>query len=204
MENYKLIFIGGVPGVGKTSISGVIAKELGIDLVLSGDYLREFVRDLDIKNAETLKHSVYDSWKLFGEKNSGNIIKGFKAQSEIMCDGISATLKRAFNNGESLIIESLYINEELLKTINETATKAAYIYISDWQTHADRLNERELYTHFKSPGARLSAQLDVYRTIMDYSKSISEAGGIKLFDNVDYLATRKEMVNFFRDAYAGK
>ena len=74
-----MIFIGGVPGVGKTSLSGILSKKLGIDIVLSGDYLREFIRPLlkDPESIKLLSTSVYDSWKAFGNKTRDNIIKGF-------------------------------------------------------------------------------------------------------------------------------
>ncbi|WP_162509717.1 AAA family ATPase [Thermogymnomonas acidicola] len=39
-----VVLIGGIPGVGKTSMAGAVARMLDIDIVLSGDYLREMVR----------------------------------------------------------------------------------------------------------------------------------------------------------------
>jgi 2-phosphoglycerate kinase len=60
----RIIFIGGIPGVGKSSISGYIASRLCIDIVLSGDYLREFARPLiHGDEGRILNVSVYDAWK---------------------------------------------------------------------------------------------------------------------------------------------
>ncbi|MEM0154916.1 MAG: AAA family ATPase [Methanothrix sp.] len=200
MPKNKIIFIGGVPGVGKTSLSGSIARKLGIDMVLSGDYLREFIRPLSMeKNTnEIISTSVYEAWKPFGEKNKDNIIKGFELQSEVMCSGIAAIIERAVKNGENLIVESLYINQKLVETIKKNNVIAAYLYISDFDTHAKRLNEREFYTHFNSPGARLVAQLDAYRIIMDYSVELFKKNGLKVFDNMKFEDTKDELFKFMR------
>ena len=34
---FEYLLIGGIPGVGKTSISGYIARQLNINIVMSGD-----------------------------------------------------------------------------------------------------------------------------------------------------------------------
>lgn len=204
MNKYKMIFIGGVPGVGKTSLSGLISKKLGIDIVLSGDYLREFIRPLlkDPESIGLLSTSVYDSWKAFGDKTRENIIKGFEGQSKIMCEGISAIFSRSHKNGESIIVESLYINKELISKMKELGVGASYLYISDREVHAKRLNERELYTHFKSPGSRLVAQLDVYREIMDYSIGLFNEACLPVFDNMSFEDTSDSLYKYYYSTYS--
>ncbi len=196
--------MGGVPGVGKTSIAGAVARKLGINIILSGDYLREFIRPLRVENGKLLGTSVYDSWKRYGDKNRENIIKGFEAQSGVMCMGIAAAVERAEKNGESVIIESLYMNQQIADVLRDNSALAAYLYISDPEVHAKRLGEREMFTHFKSAGSRLVAQLDVYRAIMDYSVELSKSNGVKLFDNIDYEITRKNILEFFGGGNADK
>ena len=193
MEKYRIAFIGGVPGVGKTSIAGSIAKARGIDIVLSGDYLREFLRTVrsDSEHNGVLDFSVYDAWQHFGEKNEANIIKGFEAQSELMCTGIASVMERASRNGESLMVESLYINRQLIEIMKRHAVTAAYLFISDPSLHAKRLEERGEYTHFKSPGSRLVAQLGTYRVIMNHSVGMAQQNGIMTFDNLAFEDTRR-------------
>ncbi len=203
MADYKIIFIGGVPGVGKTSISGALSRKYNIDIMLSGDYLREFARPIIPSDNQggILMTSVYEAWKNFGEKTEENIIKGYLEQSKPICNGINAVIERADKNGENVIVESLYLNQELIDTLKKYNACSAYIYISDWDLHSKRLNERELYTHKKSPGNRLSAQLDVYRTIMDYSVNLLKKNNIKIFDNLDYSKTREDIIKFVGDYY---
>ena len=193
----KIILIGGIPGVGKSSISGYMARELGIDLVLSGDYLREFVRPV-CPDLEVLQSSVYDAWKTYGPESRDTILKGFLDQAKIINRGTNAVLKRAISNGESLILETLYfvpshLDEDVLSEITPL-----YIYISDRDLNAKRLNERQQYTHFNSPGKRLADQLDRYRIMMSYSLEECKKFGIRTFENLDYMKTREQILDYVK------
>lgn len=193
------ILIGGIPGVGKSSISGHLAKNLGIDLVLSGDYLREFIRPFsEYERFRPLQSSVYESWSIFGEKNRENIERGFLEQADIINRGVSAVLRRSVKNGEPVIVESLYFVPSQLDQDLMGDIIPLYLYISDKSIHTNRLNERQEYTHFNSPGQRLSKQLDTYRVMMDYSLAECRKYGIPVFDNVDYLNTRESILKHIR------
>ena len=194
------ILLGGVPGVGKSSISGYIARNLDIDIVLSGDYLREFSRGLLSKpDVDSIGVSVYDSWKLFGEKNRENIIRGFARQSEILAPGITRVLERSQKNGEYLILETLYFSPELVPKEILDQCIALYIYISDEEVHRNRLLERGKFTHTNSPGERLASHLPEYRTVMDRCVETSRKMGIKVFDNMDYGRTRDEIMKYVEE-----
>jgi 2-phosphoglycerate kinase len=193
----KVILIGGIPGVGKTSISGFLAKEIGIDLVMSGDYLREFIRPFSKDmNMDIMEKSVYDAWQMFGPKNEENILKGFMEQGKIMNTGTTRILKRAIQNGEPIIIETLYflpsqMDREILKKIT-----LFYIQISDRKVNAERLLERKQYTHFHSPGERLAEKLDEYQIMMDRSLKECNNYRIRTFDNLNYMETRNLILEY--------
>lgn len=197
-----IILIGGIPGVGKSSISGYIARKLSIDLVLSGDYLREFARPiLSDENQELLGTSVYEAWQKFGPENEENIRKGFLAQGELLNRGLNAVMRRAIKNGEPLIVETLYfIPSQFHKDVLENVT-SFYIYISKKEVNSQRLLEREKFTHYNSPGKRLSDQLDRYRVMMEYSLKECREYGIKTFDNLVYTDTREEIIQYLRTLY---
>lgn len=201
-DKVPIILIGGIPGVGKSSISGYIARNLGIDIVLSGDYLREFARPiLSQENRELLGTSVYEAWRKFGDENDGNIRKGFIAQGEILNRGLNAVLMRAISNGEPLITETLYFIPSLLDRDVLNAVTPIYIYISEKEVNSQRLLERGKYTHFNSPGKRLSDQLDRYRVMMEYSLKECREFGIRAFDNLVYTDTRAEIIQYLRALY---
>ncbi len=204
MNQPKIVLIGGIPGVGKTSIAGEIAKALDIDIVLSGDYLREFIRPFgDYAKFSVMSRSVYDAWTSFGEKNRENIVSGFLAQSEIMNAGISAIIRRAVGNGEDMVIEQLHFVPSQLgrELINQILP--IYLYIHDIDIHRDRLRERVNFTHANSPGERLADQLDTYRFMMDYSLEESRSYGIRIFESSDYRKTLKEVLTFVESEVRG-
>ncbi len=204
MNQPKIVLIGGIPGVGKTSIAGEIAKALDIDIVLSGDYLREFIRPFgDYAKFSVMSRSVYDAWTSFGEKNRENIVSGFLAQSEIMNAGISAIIRRAVGNGEDMVIEQLHYDPSQLgrELINQILP--IYLYIHDIDIHRDRLRERVNFTHANSPGERLADQLDTYRFMMDYSLEESRSYGIRIFESSDYRKTLKEVLTFVESEVRG-
>ena len=204
MNHPKIVLIGGIPGVGKTSIAGEIAKALDIDIVLSGDYLREFIRPFgDYAKFSVMSKSVYNAWTSFGERNRENIVSGFLAQSEIMNAGISAVIRRAAGNGEDIVIEQLhFVPSQLGKDlINQIIP--IYLYIHDIDIHRDRLRERVNFTHANSPGERLADQLDTYRFMMDYSLEESRSYGIRIFESSDYRKTLKDVLAFVESEARG-
>ena len=204
MNQPKIVLIGGIPGVGKTSIAGEIAKALDIDIVLSGDYLREFIRPFgDYAKFSVMSRSVYDAWTSFGERNRENIVSGFLAQSEIMNAGISAIIRRAVGNGEDMVIEQLHFVPSQLGKDLINQILPIYLYIHDIDIHRDRLRERVNFTHANSPGERLADQLDTYRFMMDYSLEESRSYGIKIFESSDYRKTLKEVLKFVESEVRG-
>jgi 2-phosphoglycerate kinase len=193
-----VILIGGVPGVGKSSISGYLSRELGFDIVLSGDYLREFLRPFIKSDQQIASSSVYDSWKFFGEKTDENIIKGFLKQAEIMNMGTESTIRRAIDNGEKIILETLYFYPDFLDKYSDSIIPT-YLFINNEGDHRKHLEERSEYTHPKSHGSRLSAHLYEYRIIMNKSLEFCERNGIKVFDTTDYLHAREQVLSYARE-----
>jgi|GEM_PF-1412507 len=204
MNHPKIVLIGGIPGVGKTSIAGEIAKALDIDIVLSGDYLREFIRPFgDYAKFSVMSRSVYEAWTSFGEKNRENIISGFLAQSEVMNAGISAIIRRAVINGEDMVIEQLHFVPSQLGRDLLNQIIPIYLYIHDIDIHRDRLKERVNFTHANSPGERLAEQLDTYRFMMDYSLEESRSYGIRIFESSDYRKALKAVLTFVESEVRG-
>ncbi len=189
--------IGGVPGMGKTSISGSVARNLGIDIVLSSDYLREFLRPFSEKmDSEVIETSVYDAWKFYGEMTGENIIRGYLDQSAIINSGMNRVVSRAAANGEDMIIETLYFVPSQFAIPDSADVRMCYIYTEDENTHRKRLEERGSYTHRNSPGKRLSAHLEEYRTIMKYTIEECKKYKINTFENSNYEETRDQIMEF--------
>lgn len=199
MKQPMIVLIGGIPGVGKTSIAGEVARDLGIDIVLSGDYLREFLRPFaDYEKFGVLDRSIYESWQHFGEKNRENIVAGFLSQSSIVNSGLNAVIRRAISNGENLVIEVLHFVPSQIDNQLFSRIIPFYLYIEDIDLHSMRLKDRVNYTHTNSPGERLAEQLETYRYMMRYSLDECEKYGVMTFENSDYSATVAKVKEYVR------
>ena len=198
MEKHAVIVVGGIPSVGKTSISGFIARRFSIDMMLSTDYLREFLRSAvsGDKKYDFLNISVYDAWKEFGDMTPENIVKGYLHQGELISRGMNSLIDRANKNGESLVIESLYFMPERLPSLKEPNVIPIYIQVSDLGRYKEMVLERDKFTHPGQPGERLVPHIDAYRLMADEAIKTCRNNGIKVFDNLDYMKTRKEIAEF--------
>ncbi len=184
-----IVFIAGIPGVGKTSLASYIAKKNNIDIMLSGDYLREFLRSY--LNDDVMNVSVYEAWRFFGPMNNENIIKGYLYQAELMYRGYNKIISRALKNGESMVIESLYFDPGMFDFDIIKKIKIFYIYISDINIHRQRLLSRTMYTHKNDPGERLAEQLPVYKIMEDYSIKKCNEYNINAINNINFDETMK-------------
>ncbi len=194
MTSKYAVFIGGVPGVGKSSISWSLSHAFGINNILSGDYLREFYRAY-VRSGNIINYSVYDAWHYFGKETDENILKGFIRQGAIIKKGIERVILRSARNGEPVLIETLYFIPELYRKMREYIIPM-YLYISDKKIHEDRLNSRTLFTHFKSPGERLSRKLREYRIMMRYSLVACEKYGIPTFEMSDFESSIERITEY--------
>ena len=192
LEGSKLVYIiGGVPGVGKTSMSGKLASELGIDIVLSGDYLREFLRPYDAGGSIAV--SVYDAWKAHGVMSRETVIMGYLDQAAYLSEGIRRIIRRSRRDGERVILETLYFTPEMWQEDSGNSAAIAYLYVQEETVHRDKLLSRTSYTHLNESGERLAAHLFEYRTIMDYSLETCSRLSIPAIETSDYEAAYEKL-----------
>lgn len=194
MSDRYTVLIGGVPGVGKSSLSGEIAKEFGFNILLSGDYLREFYRAY-VPADHPINTSVYEAWHMYGSKNEENVLSGFLAQSESMALGLQSVVRRAHGNGEYVVLETLYFVPSLYEEMMNM-TIPLYLYIDGEEDHRKNLNSRIKYTHFKSPGERLSDRLWEYRIMMHYSLRECKSHEIPAFETSNYLDAKEKVLEY--------
>jgi 2-phosphoglycerate kinase len=118
-----LLFIGGIPGCGKSTIATEVANRLGIVRTQSTDMLREVMR---IMIPEKLSPSLHASSFKAGKamhipelyKNPDeHLLYGFQMQSEMVEVACEAVVQRALNENVSMIVEGVHIRPSLLKRI---------------------------------------------------------------------------------------
>jgi 2-phosphoglycerate kinase len=121
-----LLFIGGIPGCGKSTIATEVANRLGIVRTQSTDMLREVMR---IMIPEKLSPSLHTSSFKAGKamhipelyKNPDeHLLYGFQMQSEMVEVACEAVVQRALNENVSMIVEGVHIRPSLLSRIVTT------------------------------------------------------------------------------------
>ena len=115
-----LLFIGGVPGCGKSTIATEVANRLGIVRTQSTDMLREVMRIMiPQKLSPSLHTSSFKAGKTMHipkryNTADGHLFYGFQMQSEMVEVACEAVVQRALNENVSMIVEGVHIRPSLL------------------------------------------------------------------------------------------
>ena len=112
-----IILIGGVTGSGKSTISSELAYRLDVAGHQSTDMMREVIRSyLSPQMLPTLKYSSFEAWRglpgSVDETGSGienKVITGFLSQLAAMKLALGATIGRAIEERQHLILEGVHV-----------------------------------------------------------------------------------------------
>ena len=100
----RIILIGGTAGTGKTTLAREICNELKLSHRLGTGFIREILRSyLDRDKFKEL--FTYT----FRPDSQNDLINNFELQSKIICKAINDVIKRAHNEGTSIVIEGNHL-----------------------------------------------------------------------------------------------
>ena len=108
-----VLLIGGATGVGKSTIATQLAARLGIVRLVATDAIREVMRGLFTQDLmPTLYTSSYNADEALREpppRAADQVVVGFREQVNAVSVGIQALIRRAAEEGTSVIIEGAHI-----------------------------------------------------------------------------------------------
>jgi 2-phosphoglycerate kinase len=180
-----LILIGGVTGVGKSTIATQLAGRLGITRVIATDQLRQVVRAFFSHDfMPAVHHSSFDvarSLRAYGDGESGTVA-GFLRQAHDLAPGVDALVQRAVSEGTPIVLEGVH----LLPEIPDPTVRGQAISVQILLAVRDEDQHR---AHFRIRGsdtprapARYLEAFDRIRTLQDYLIERAEREGIPIID----------------------
>lgn len=164
--------LGAVPCVGKTTIARELSTRLGIGIVMGGDAFRAALRDFVDKDTNpAFFTSVYDAYKIFGEKNRENMLKGFDAQAKPLNRAMERIVSdRGVRDGESIVAEFLHFmpSQWDKEVLEHPAIIPMVLRLDSEAEHKKRIHVRDSTTHLKGNGLRFLEILDIYRLFQEH------------------------------------
>ncbi len=191
LKKYKqfrpmVILLGGVTGIGKSTIAQQLGSNFGIKSILGSDLIREVLRVTLSKNLmPTLHESSYRAHRALDTSflpAKSRAVLGFEAQSRQVAVGIESAIEQAIRDDEILIIEGVHLVPGILKKkiIENKAVFFLMLTLSDEETHRSRLTIREAKGDSRSE-AYLKYIINM-RKIQEYLIEQAQHNNVKIID----------------------
>ena len=143
-----IIILGGVTGVGKSSIARTLAKRLNIRTIHGTDFIREIIRlVISEQLIPSLHQSSYNAYRRIYSvpiKSHSLIIQGFEEQARKVIAGVEAVIYEAVKNNEFIILEGVHLVPGMLNTNAFPANIIPFqLVLDNREDHFSRLKGRE-------------------------------------------------------------
>jgi 2-phosphoglycerate kinase len=208
LERPILLLLGGVSGVGKSSIAAEVGARLRITTVLPTDAIREVMRHVVSDTLAPILHSSsFDAWKTLRApvpEDHDPVIVGFRQQAEVVATGVRALVDRALREGNDLIVEGVHIvpglfANDLAVWRQRAVVCQALLTVSDATTHrAHFLTRLERALH-REPQRYLD-HFDEIRRIERFVSTLAQTHSIPKIEVEQLDATIRYVVSQVVDA----
>ena len=203
LDRPLVVLLGGVTGVGKSTIATQLANRLGITRVVATDQVRQVVRAFfSHEFMPAVHHSSFDVAQSIsaGEGNGESTVEGFLRQVTDIAPGIDALIERAILEGSKIVIEGVHLLPDVpSERLRERAvTVQAHLAVRDEQAHRAHFYMRGLQV--PRPPERYLEAFERIRTLQDYLVERAEAAGIPTIDEGGLEPTLKRVMELVLDA----
>ncbi|MEN6328868.1 MAG: 3H domain-containing protein [Methanobacteriaceae archaeon] len=205
MRKPYVILIGSASGIGKSTISSELAKELGIKHLIETDFIREIVRGIIGPDyAPALHKSSFDAYITLKDKHryEGNgealISAGFEEHASFVIPAIERVIKRAVDDFDDVVIEGVHLVPGLVNTkkFQDDASIHFFILTADEETHKERFVRRAM--NIKRGGKHLE-YFKENRIINNYLVQQARDHQVPVINNLDLDNTKKRMLTIIRE-----
>ena len=204
-----IILIGGVSGIGTSSISYEISRKLGIKSMINTDMIRQVMRKIVSKELSPVIHEssfiAHKALRVSPPPEFDHVLAGFKDQVGTVSVGVEAVIERALTEGISIIIEGVHIVPEFIrKDLMEKDNVLMFtLTLDDEETHKNRLYSRCRDGWSHRPLQKYLDNFDSIRKIQKYFIDQSIKEGVPNIDNIDRATTIDFIINSIAEQYGG-
>jgi 2-phosphoglycerate kinase len=185
LDKPLIVLLGGVTGVGKSTVATQLAGRLGLVQVIATDQVRQVVRAFFTHEfLPSVHHSSFAVADSLSDVPGGEegTVDGFLRQVHDIAPGVDALVERAISDRTPMVLEGVHLLPELPSPAlcAQATTVRALIAVRDLEAHRRNFNTRGLQT-LREPERYLDA-LDRIRVIQEYLIQRAEAAEIPVID----------------------
>jgi 2-phosphoglycerate kinase len=203
LDRPLVLLLGGVTGVGKSTVATQLANRLGITRVVATDQVRQVVRAFFSREfMPAVHHSSFDVAQAIAEGNGegGDTVEGFLRQVADIGPGIDALVERAVSEGGRIIIEGVHLLPDVPspRLRKQALTVHALLAVQDEQSHRAHFHMRAAQS--ARPPERYLEAFQRIRVIQDYLVERARKAGIPTIDEGGLEPTLKRLMELVLDA----
>ncbi|HZO59659.1 MAG TPA: hypothetical protein VFB51_08200 [Solirubrobacterales bacterium] len=185
LERPLLVLIGGVTGVGKSTVATQLAGRLGIPHVIATDQVRQVVRAFFSREfLPSVHHSSFDvSRALAGPAGDpSGTVAGYVHQAHDIAPGLDAVVERAISDRTPMVVEGVHLLPDVPDAglCARATTVRVMLAVRDEDEHREHFHTRGVQT-LREPQRYLEA-LERIRAVQDYLIGRAEAAGVPVID----------------------
>jgi 2-phosphoglycerate kinase len=203
LDRPLVVLLGGVTGVGKSTVASQLANRLGITRVVATDQVRQVVRAFFSHDfMPAVHHSSFDVANAMPSLGDGPAatVSGFRLQVEEIAPGIDALVERAVSEQERIVIEGVHLLPEVpdARLCEQAVTARVLLAVRDERAHRAHFHMRGLQA--PRPPERYLEAFDRIRTLQAYLIERAEKAGTPIIDEGGLEPTLKRVMEVVLDA----
>ncbi len=195
-----LLLIGGVSGVGKSTVSHEICYKLDIPQIQSTDMIREIIRAyLAPPFVPLLQYSSFEAFKAIPDikskrgifKKGPPVVEGYLSQLSILQPALQSSINRALQEENHMVIEGVHIlpTEIDLEKAQEKAVIVPVMLANTSKTSLKKQLNRRGSEQIERPSARYIDNLDHIWTLQSYLLKTADNAEIPILTNTNIKDT---------------
>ncbi len=186
-----ILLIGGAAGVGKTSLAQEVAHRLGIARVISSDAIRQVMRVmLSRELAPAIHASSYDAHRVVVgiEPARDPVVEAFRSQATSVSIGVRATIGRAIEEGQSMILEGVSALPDLIDlAMWRDAAHLTFLTVATFEQEAfERRFKRRASGGTRHSTHHYLENLDAILRIQDHILELADHFEVPIVENTSF------------------